>query len=364
MPNRAIRNPATRQRGIAAMMTMIFLLVVIGFAAVILLRMSSSDLTDSTAQGDSVAALFLAESALERASYRYRQLGAVCNNVTVADAGATLGRGTMQVISANPINGRCRVVATGQVNTTRRRVQADIGKPIALVAINPGQAFSTQVTSQPLTPINIPGTAIDRALVVGVSIRRDAANQQVTGITYTNPPGPPMSFSLVGAATSPTNARAELWVLPNPPTGTNTVTINLNPGARFVAGVMAFSGVDQTFPFDPVPNAYPPTGFGGIPAFTANISRANAWAVDVLAKRLAASATVAGAGHTQRWSLATTDAVAANNILGAASTNGPVNPIGGLPGLANMNWNSAGAQWARFMAELRPAPVVTLWQER
>lgn len=123
------RGPRFSQQGAALLMATVFLLVVIALFGLISLRMAASDITDTSLQNDSVAALFLAESGVERALQRLGT-GTTCDALT-PDAEQTLGRGTFQIGSAAVNGGLCRIQVLGRVvlnGTTRaqRRIEADL----------------------------------------------------------------------------------------------------------------------------------------------------------------------------------------------------------------------------------------------
>jgi hypothetical protein len=65
------------QRGVVALMAVLFLLFMLGVVLVIAQQMAATDVHDSSAQNLSVEALFLAESGLETGGYRYRS-GTAC----------------------------------------------------------------------------------------------------------------------------------------------------------------------------------------------------------------------------------------------------------------------------------------------
>ena len=114
-----------RQRGAAALMTTLFLLIVVAMAVLVSLSMSGSDMSDSSSQHNSVSALFLAESGLERARQRFSS-GTACTSLGV-DGPHNLGQGSFTVnsgvgtnfdgVTILPVN-QCRVQATGRIATS------------------------------------------------------------------------------------------------------------------------------------------------------------------------------------------------------------------------------------------------------
>src|SRR5687768_3508257 len=97
-----LRNFAAAQRGIVGIVALMFVLIIAFFAMTQAAQMSASNITDSSRQADSVEALFLAESAIERAGYLFVNSGspAVCDNATLgAPSGDfALGRGAYRVL--------------------------------------------------------------------------------------------------------------------------------------------------------------------------------------------------------------------------------------------------------------------------
>ncbi|HEY9199732.1 MAG TPA: hypothetical protein VIR60_10220, partial [Gammaproteobacteria bacterium] len=104
------------QRGAGMLLATVFLLVVVALFGLIALRMASTDATDSAVQNDSVEALFLAESGVERALQR---LGAGITCASVAQIGTrhSLGRGDfeIQTSSVDAVTGWCNVRILGRV---------------------------------------------------------------------------------------------------------------------------------------------------------------------------------------------------------------------------------------------------------
>ncbi len=103
------------QRGAVTLLGALFLIIVIIVLLNSVQRMAASDITDTALHNDSVEALFIAESGLERASWRYAN-GTACAALT-GDS-ANTGRGNFQVISATLSGSLCVVRVRGNVITT------------------------------------------------------------------------------------------------------------------------------------------------------------------------------------------------------------------------------------------------------
>lgn len=118
-----------RQRGVVAVIMAVVMVTIVALVASTAVRMSATGVYDTTAQHDAVEALFLAESALQRASRRFNATPTtLCNNANL-DAGVwfTLGRGRFQVVNtfttnftggALPSSSWCRIQVRGQVTST------------------------------------------------------------------------------------------------------------------------------------------------------------------------------------------------------------------------------------------------------
>lgn len=86
------------QRGVVALMAVLFLLFMLGVVLVIAHQMAATDVHDSGSQNVSVEALFLAESGLETGGYRYRN-GTACTSPAF-DLTQSLGSGTFALTAA------------------------------------------------------------------------------------------------------------------------------------------------------------------------------------------------------------------------------------------------------------------------
>jgi len=125
-------NPCDRQRGAVTLIGALFLIVALALMAQLINRMASSGIVDTVAQNDAVEALFIAESGIEFASYRYAS-GTACPDLALIDA-TPAGRGSFDVTGAAPLGPDCRIVVEGRVgstgasgpNTSLRTVSADL----------------------------------------------------------------------------------------------------------------------------------------------------------------------------------------------------------------------------------------------
>ncbi len=121
--------PVPRQRGAVTLIGALFLI----FSIIVLLgavqRMAASSITDSALHNDGIEALYIAESGLERAAWRYAG-GNAC--AALAGETDTIGRGTFTVQSAALLGTVCRVRVAGSVittlaaNTVTRTIDGDL----------------------------------------------------------------------------------------------------------------------------------------------------------------------------------------------------------------------------------------------
>lgn len=179
----------------------------------------------------------------------------------------------------------------------------------------------------------------ERILVVGVSVN---TNTLVSSITYGGLP-----LTKITALENGNAVRVSLWYLLNPPTGSQTVTVNMLAAARFVAGAHSYAGVNQQAPF-----GTPVTSRGnGTSASLAISSNINEIVVDVVARRgdLTTNPITAGGGQTTRWNTRTTVNSGTNGITGGGSSKA------GAPSITtSWSWPATRA-WAMAGISLKPA---------
>ena len=337
-----------RQRGAAALMIVLFLLVVGSVAVLTALSTSGSDSGDTAYQHNSVAALDLAESSLERVAGRL-STGAACASLGT-EGPYSLGQGTFSIVTPAPYVdiGWCRVRVSGSVGTVTRIIDAWLNAGIVLE-----QESDVSATTATLTfPHTVAGT--NRLLVVAVAV--DQARTMVSTVKYAG-----VSMGLTIGAGTGGNPRSEIYSLLNPPTGTNNVVVTLTVSDQLTAGALSFRGVDVVTPIEA-------TALLTGNSLTASVSITpltnNAWIVDALAADKGVSPTLgtvspapAGANRTQQWNLSV-----GTSITGAASLYGPVNPAG----TETLTWTlSTAKKWAHAAATIKPSgkPQVVRWSE-
>jgi hypothetical protein len=193
-----------RQRGMVTTVAMLFLIATVIFALAQMLNISSANVIDGQRQGDSSAALLLAESGLEKghaivnAAFGPTFSNTSCTGIPAA-AGSpyNAGRGsiTLSAVSTPAIcdnSGgtaceKCTVLSTGQVGMTSRTVTQDL-----LLTTSNGVSCDATVSDctnasapPPIWKLNLYNTYPTPAIAVfSLASRRQGNN---TGATCTNP---------------------------------------------------------------------------------------------------------------------------------------------------------------------------------
>lgn len=238
--------------------------------------------------------------------------------------------------------------STAAVGSAQRAIRASVGGGIGFDA-----ASSATGNTNSLSWSHTVGVGSNRILIVGVSIM-NSATQTVTGVTYAGTALTPVGFQNNG-----TNCRVEIWRLVAPATGPNNIVVTLSASARFVAGAVSFSNVDQTNPIDAA--TFAPPGNSNAPSVIVTTVTDNSWVIDTLAAIQNITVTV-GAGQSEHWNI--NIGGGPNRINGAGSTEGPKTPAGAV----TMSWSLSAAQpWSIGAVALKPATggvSVLDWQER
>jgi len=337
-----------RQRGAAALMIVLFLLVAGSVAVITALSIAGSDSGDTAYQHNSVAALALAESGLERVAGR---LAATACASLGTEGPYSLGQGSFSIITPAPYVdiGWCRVRVSGTVGAVTRTVDAWLSGGSVVLEQESDASATTGTLSFAHTV-----AGANRLLLVGIAV--DQARTVVSTVKYA---GASMTLAIAGGSGG--NPRAEIYSLFNPPMGTSNVVVTLTVSDQITAGALSFRGVDVTTPVEATAQL---TGNSVTASVPITPITSNAWIVDALAADKGVTPTLgtvspvlAGANRTQQWNLAL-----GTSITGAASLYGPVNPAGA----ATPTWTlSSAKKWAYAAAALRPAGSarVARWSE-
>ncbi len=123
-----------QQRGAVTLVGALFLILSIIVLLAAVQRMAASSITDSALHNDGIEALFIAESGLERATWRYSN-GSACT--ALAGESGIIGRGSFAVLAATLVGTECRVRVSGSVtttvaaNTVTRTIEGDLTSSVS-----------------------------------------------------------------------------------------------------------------------------------------------------------------------------------------------------------------------------------------
>lgn len=181
----------------------------------------------------------------------------------------------------------------------------------------------------------------DRALEVGVALWDLAGVAVVSSVTWN---GTPLTQKKTARSVL---VSADIWQLIAPAVGSFNVVVTFSVTAKFVVGVQALRGVNQTTPTRRHASF---TGSSTTPAATIT-STVEHDTYDVLAaNELSADSltATAGASQTQNWNAKTAGLPNARNVLGASS-----NKAGAVAGA--MSWTlSASTDWVLLIMDVLP----------
>ncbi len=204
---------------------------------------------------------------------------------------------------------------------------------LAVIAMDPPSSRTSSGTSSNITLSHTTSAGANRLLIVGVDVR----DRSVTSVRYNG-----INLTRAGFASNSDEARAEIWYLLAPPSGTFNVVVNLSGEADVVIGAATFTGVHQTTPLGTLVGR---TGDSSTPSAPVS-SAAGEWVFDTMAAREVSSISV-GAGQTQVWN------TGVSGLRGGASTE---------PGAASvtMSWSmNESKKWAIAAVPIKPAPETT-----
>jgi len=348
---------ASGQRGIVSLIGALLLLTLIGLVLVMGLRIAGTDVADSAAQNQSVEALMLAESGLERAAYNYSVSGA-CTSVGLGGTATNaLGNGSfMLVTSASPVRplvsgSNCIVRASGTVRNVTRTVDGWLSTS-AGGAITFDYSNNSRAITNSLTFAHTVG-ATAKILLVGVSTNN--ANAAPT-VTYSSQ----SLTQLILAGTGVGNPGTWIFYLLNPSAGSANVVVTLASSMDVVAGSVSLNGVSTTNPFDVAAVAVTQNAVNNTSRSITPVT-AGAWVFEVVASEggKAISPNPLLGIQTVRWNLSQ------GSVTGAASTLGPISPAATV----TPSWKTTGGdsvKWAQVAAALRPGgggPQLVRWSE-
>ena len=328
-----------KERGAVNLIVVVLMLLVVGAGIVLAAGMVSTSVGDAVLEDDSTAALYLAESGLEAAVGNYNASG-TCSNVGVGTAAnVTFGRGTYTIQSAAVVSGLCRVVVSGAIGNVVRTIQADVA-PTTTVGFD----RVTQDTDNNNATLTHTTAGTNRLLLVLLARRTATSPPALNTVTYA---GIPLQLAGVRLRTvGGANVRTEIWFLPNPALGANTLQIqNAN---RMVIHAGSFTGVDQT---NPLRTALTTCSDGNSNTAQVDIDltggRNGSWVVDSVA--VEPGATLAPAAGQVGISAESTGG-GGGHITGGASYR-----IVPTAGAISMEWTFASRDWAQCGVVVQPA---------
>jgi hypothetical protein len=102
-----------RQRGAVTLIGALFIIITLALMVEVLQRMTSADILDTAVQNDAVAALFIAETGIEHASYLYAN-GTSCADLSLLNNIAA-GRGDFDITVLAPVGSDCQIRVSGEI---------------------------------------------------------------------------------------------------------------------------------------------------------------------------------------------------------------------------------------------------------
>ena len=102
-----------RQGGVVTLIGALFIIITLALMVEVLQRMAASDVLDTTVQNDAVAALFIAETGIEHASYLYAD-GTSCADLSMLNNIAS-GHGDFDITASALVSGDCQIRVRGEI---------------------------------------------------------------------------------------------------------------------------------------------------------------------------------------------------------------------------------------------------------
>jgi hypothetical protein len=102
-----------RQRGAVTLIGALFIIITLALMVEVLQRMAASDVLDTSVQNDAVAALFIAETGIEHASYLYAN-GTSCADLSLLND-IDAGRGRFDITASAPLASDCQIRVRGEI---------------------------------------------------------------------------------------------------------------------------------------------------------------------------------------------------------------------------------------------------------
>lgn len=245
--NRDMRPSRSVQCGAVTLIAVILLITVITFSALVAALYSSSNVSDTLQQEDSVAALFLAESGLENAISNL-SVSNTCDGTGVGAGTTTYGRGSFQIVSGTTVLTLCRITVRGTVSSVTRTIQADVrvgggaitgpgtGCPLTDCSENSVNGNSLQLT--------VPTSVVSGNLLLAQITVRDGTAQTITA---------PAGWSLIptnGRLNSGTTLAQAIYYRVAGASEPVSYTWGFTNSERAAGAMLRYSGVHTTTPID------------------------------------------------------------------------------------------------------------------
>lgn len=353
--NRPHAIPPARQRGFVSIIAAVALLVMVGLALRIGLSMSGSGVIDSAVQNDSVEALFLAESAVERGARLFAAGGACTAAGLEAGTGFNLGRGRFKVLDTPApalVSGNCRFQARGEITATGQSRTVEVLVAPGEIRLN-GTPTVSKGNGSSFSWLHTVVAGANRLLIVGVSWRSDDG-QTVSSVSYAGRAMTPVvDKSQPAVATGAKRVTVQIFRLIDPPVGDASVSVTLSATARVVGGAIALSGVNQATPIE-ASNSNAATD--NAPKVSVTTLSNNAWVLDTVARIAGGTLTP---NRIEVWNDVTGGG--AVHAGGAASRHGPVSPPASI--LMSWNWSTSDHWAAAAVAVKGGGSGVINWRE-
>jgi hypothetical protein len=121
-----MNNGPDRQRGAVTLIAALFIIITLALMVEVLQRVAASDVLDTAVQNDAVAALFIAETGIEHASYLHAN-GTSCADLSLIN-NTTVGGGQFDITGSALVGGDCQIRVLGKITTfsTQRIIDATL----------------------------------------------------------------------------------------------------------------------------------------------------------------------------------------------------------------------------------------------
>lgn len=276
---------------------------------------------------------------LEVTSYVEVPVGSLPANPSIT---ATLRRdGTTIDTLANPtatlLSGGAQAITADGAASTGSATEAD-GSGAALTGVNVNHTTGTGTNRLMLAGLNFEDDNTEAFTISSVRWIVGASTQDLT---------------LVTSASAAVEARSQIWSLTAPVSGAGQLQVVINSGTAdgdaIVAGVMTFSGVDQSTPLGTAVNA-----IGANTSATVNVASSAGQLVFGSVSADDSRALTLGAGQTSGWNLSAGGS--GDGVTGAASTEAGAATV-------TMSWTlGTSDDWAICGVPIRSAVSSSIYQ--